>query len=117
MTPMQNYILDDADAVLAVKEGGFLNSLFIEASKSYTDTSQSIVAKFNDETLARNNEIVNANVVFEDIINLNNSIDNFEEEASQEDLIEIFEYCKSVVLSTKNRKVVANLNESNITFG
>ena len=107
------YIFDSKDAVIfGAKKGGYLNDLFINLSQKisavYEESTARLVDIFNLKIGDSNEEIVASNCLLEKVMLEVSSIRSQDNEATKEEITELFDICKDIMILNKNRKVVAN---------
>lgn len=100
-TPAGIFILDKEDTILAAKKGGFLNSVLIELTESYNDSMLSLAHSYenNIADVLSHTPVLSNTEPFDYYKN---------EEASEEDIIKIFEVYDELINIINERELVVN---------
>ena len=89
-TPKQSFVLHDSDTVLAAKEGGFLNNLFIELTDSVNEKNSNIINFYREE-------LVKTKAVVSQYDSTNINVADIDVDASGEDIEKIFSTYEEII--------------------
>ena len=89
-TPKYSFALHDNDTVLAAKEGGFLNNLFIELTDSINEKNSNIISFYREE-------LVKTKAIASQYSSSNINSTDIESDASGEDIEKIFNTYEEII--------------------
>lgn len=101
------YHFHDHDAVYAAKKGGFLNKIYIEIFETYNLFTQDLFSIFNQRIEESNKVITEAKSTISRLKNSSIKKEDYSNEASAEEIFDIFNLCLDVVNESLNKKSVS----------
>ncbi len=101
------YHLHDHDAIYAAKKGGFLNKIYIEIFETYNLFTQDLLNVFNQRIVETNKVITEAKSTISSLKNSTIQNTEYNNEASAEEILDIFNLCLDVVNESLNKKSVS----------
>jgi len=111
----QRLHLHDHDAVYAAKKGGFLNKIYIEVFETYNLFTQDLFSVFNQRIEASNKDLTEAKSVISKLKNNDIKKEDYNNEASAEEMFDIFNLCLDVINESLNKKSVSRNVKAQIT--
>ena len=107
VTPNANYYLDDHDAVLAAKKGGFLNKLFIGFTSHFNNVTETNLKMYNkkiDELVENIADPSRSAVMLSDYKLDRNNLDM---PADEEDILNLFHIFENLISTINNKEITA----------
>ena len=101
------YHLHDHDAIYAAKKGGFLNKIYIEIFETYNLFTQDLISVFNQRIEESNKEITEAKSTISKLRNNHIKSEDYNNEASADEIFDIFNLCLDVINESLNKKSVS----------
>ncbi len=91
----------------AAKKGGFLNKIYIEIFETYNLFTQDLLNVFNQRIVETNKVITEAKSTISSLKNSTIQNTEYNNEASAEEILDIFNLCLDVVNESLNKKSVS----------
>ena len=99
--------MHDHDAIYAAKKGGFLNKIYIEIFETYNLFTQDLISVFNQRIEESNKEITEAKSTISKLRNNCIKKEDYNDEASADEIFDIFNLCLDVINESLNKKSVS----------